>query len=59
MTILQFPTRNERILALGVMESMTFMAGHAPQPARSRAWATLLAYGLLLACVCGVLAMLA
>lgn len=41
--ILQFP-RNERILALGVMESITTMTGYAPRPTKPRVLARLGAY---------------
>lgn len=55
--ILQFP-RNERILALGVIESMTFCTGHPPRPVKSRFWAQLGGYVLCLGIGFGALAML-
>lgn len=53
--ILQFP-RNERILALGVIESMTFCTGHPPRPAKSHTLAWIGAYALGLAVIGFVIA---
>lgn len=48
-----------RILALGVIESMTYMTGHAPRPAKSHTLAWLAGYAVCLAIGGGMLAMVA